>query len=298
LCERALILAHLPTRAAPRIGSNLKPWIGSNLKVRPEPPITYGISPKRVHARDPMQWLQAISGTIYLVVATILGIRLLVQARRERQMPELLLGITFLAAPVLGAPLEVAGEALGTEQPGEMAASVFAVGKILTIIGLNAVNLFTWLVFRPGRVWAGALFFTILAGQLVAFGGFAASGTFLSGGVSMSWFWFELAFRAAGSIWMLSECIHYAGKMRRRVEIGLADPIVAHRFVLWAGGNLGGLCMLATSVSPKIFGVEGAVPQLTIVLFATAGLVAAGSYWLAFFPTAGYRRWIGAHSAA
>jgi len=245
-----------------------------------------------------MQALQAIGGLAYLIAAAALGIRLLARAQRERQMPELLIGIAFLSAAVLGTPLEIAGEVRGLAHPGEAAASLLAGGKLLSMIGLNAMNLFTWLVFRPGRSWAGALFLSIFAGQLAAFGGFAASGAFLSGVVSTGWFWIELFFRAAGSIWMLSECLDYAAKMRRQVALGLVEPMVAHRFALWAGGNLGGLLMLATSIAPRVLGVEGVAPQLMVLVFAGAGTISAGCYWLAFFPTARYRRWVEARLSA
>ena len=49
---------------------------------------------------------QAIGGSCFLLISVIVGLRLMLLARRNRSLPELLLGISFLAGGGIGAVLE------------------------------------------------------------------------------------------------------------------------------------------------------------------------------------------------
>ena len=45
---------------------------------------------------------------------------------------------------------------------------------------------------------------------------------------------FVLLARCAVLLWLFVESAIYAQRMRRRVRLGLGDPVVANRFTLWA----------------------------------------------------------------
>jgi hypothetical protein len=94
--------------------------------------------------------------------------------------------------------------------------------------------------------------------------------------------------------------------MRRRLRLGLADPLVANRFLLWGGGSVCRFVMLVLGaatptlllqhISPEIWPT---VVSITLILVAIAGLGVSVSYWLVFFPTRAYARLITRrHSAA
>ena len=57
----------------------------------------------------PSEILQSVAGTIYMATITTVGIRLIVLARRNRGLPELLVGLSMLAGGTLGASLEAVG---------------------------------------------------------------------------------------------------------------------------------------------------------------------------------------------
>jgi hypothetical protein len=92
--------------------------------------------------------------------------------------------------------------------------------------------------------------------------------------------------------------------MRRRVALGLADPLVANRFVLWSvwTGALGFAALLLFAVRSRAFWLQlhGVDPRVVMpaaipITAALAGIavVCAGvAVWLAFFPPSSYRRWV------
>lgn len=245
-----------------------------------------------------LEFIQSVSGGIYLLTITVMGVRLLMLSRRTGMLPELLLGIAFLCGGTLGAMLEVVAqqgaEALGPQMSGRLLMS----GKLAGGVGLGVYNFFVWRVFRPDEGWAGALFFAVLAVTAVAFAGFAASGTFATGVVDGRWFWLEFAARVVSPAWLAFESFRYYGAMRRRVALGLADPLVANRFLLWGAGALLGLLMLCTSLPPRFLGSDHPLMPIDIIVLGTAGIATSACYWLAFFPPAPFERWVTGSRAA
>ena len=81
--------------------------------------------------------------------------------------------------------------------------------------------------------------------------------------------------------------------MRRRMRLGLADPVVTNRFLLWGigagaagvGSAVGGAVQWWTQLPPI---------ELPWVMLSSSlhGLVAAMAMWLAFVPSAPYTRLI------
>lgn len=160
------------------------------------------------------------------------------------------------------------------------------------MLGISCNYLFTWYVFRRGRRWALALIGALAVAQLVALFGHGAAGTFQTGVAHPLWFWIEFTARVASPIWLGAEAFGYYGRMKRRVDLGMADAVVANRFLLWAIASGTGTLFLLTSVPPLYLGQGSRLAALDLMAFAAFGLATAGSYWLAFFPPEAYRRWI------
>jgi hypothetical protein len=232
--------------------------------------------------------LAAVSGGLYLVTMTGLGIRLLFLSRRNGTKPELWLAIAFLAGGSLGASSEVIGSRFLLESHPVAAFWLVGLGKLSSAVGLRFYDWFVWRVFRPNERWAGALFFALVAGAGLAIVLFAASGT-LERGSGHFWFWLELAVRVASPIWLTAESLRFWFQMRRRVAVGLADPLVTDRFRLWATGALTGLVMLLCSVPPQILPMDHPFQKVSLLTLGVMGLAATASYWFAFFPPDWYR---------
>ena len=104
---------------------------------------------------------------------------------------------------------------------------------------------------------------------------------------------------------MTFESFRYWALLQRRLRIGLADPLVANRFLLWgvwaATVTLLNLsdplarawyCAVAGTTTELIPEVARHMIVVVVALTSALGLVAAACLFLTFFPTAGYRRWV------
>jgi hypothetical protein len=86
--------------------------------------------------------------------------------------------------------------------------------------------------------------------------------------------------------------------MRKRLHLGLAEPLVANRFLLWAIGSVGRFFMVVGgAVVSSIYvdqktGLTPGIVSFTLIALAFLGLSVAVSYWLTFFPTHRYVRFI------
>lgn len=244
-----------------------------------------------------IQLLTALSGSLYLLTMTVVGIRLLVLARRNRTRPELLLGCSVLLGGTLGATLEVvAGQAFPVPSTG--AGTTMMLAKLLGGCGIALYNLFIWRVFRPEERWATVLFCGLTGVSILAFIGFYASGSFSTGVLDARWFWVELVGRYASPIWLIVESFRYWAQMRRRVKLELADPLVANRFLLWGVSAVFAIVMLTTSIAPQVDPGATYFATVNLVILACAGVAASIPYWLAFFPPVAYRRYIMASAGA
>jgi len=97
-------------------------------------------------------------------------------------------------------------------------------------------------------------------------------------------------------VWPFVECLRYARLMQRRVPLGLADPALADRFMLWSlwTGVLSvfaGLAILARVWALATGSPISGDPELArwlvpimVVVGCTAMAVAAIAVWLSFFP--------------
>lgn len=246
-----------------------------------------------------VQLLQSAAGSVYLLTITVVAIRLLVLARRNRKLPELLLGLSLLVGGTFGASLEAGGMAAAAtvDDPAIVGAMLLS-GKLLGLIALVCQGLFIWQVFRSDSAWAPAIVATCFGFSAVALAGFWQHGTFSTGEISVVWFWPELIGRSAGSVWLVVEAIHYYGRMKKRVGLGLADPVLCNRFLLWAIAGVCGVAMMLTAVPPVIF-PNNSHPLMAwdIVLFSAAGVGFSIAYSLVFFPPQRYLAWVGARSA-
>jgi hypothetical protein len=172
-------------------------------------------------------------------------------------------------------------------------------GKSCGLVALACQGVFIWKVFRPDATWAPALIGVCLCASAAALVGFGLSGTFTTGQVPMHWFWLELAGRTAGSLWLVCEAIRYYELMRKRMRLGLADPVICNRFLLWAIGGVCGISMMLTAVPPVLY------PTTThwlmawdVALFSAFGIGFCIAYSLVFFPPAIYRRWLAGEGEA
>jgi len=244
--------------------------------------------------------VQALVGTLYLLTVTVVGSRLVLLARRTRQLPELLLGGALLLGGTLGGPLEAASVAIRSESGHAIAGPLLLAGKIAGFGALACQAVFIRRVFRPREAWAGALVAVILLCPIGALYGYATHGAFAAAEIPWAWFWIDLGARVTASVWLAVEGGIYYRMMKRRLHLGLAEPLVTNRFLLWTMAAGCSIVMLLTAVPPMLLDPAEYARLLTLdlVVFSIAGAAVSGLYTLTFLPPKRYRRWFGESSEA
>ncbi|MBW2233217.1 MAG: hypothetical protein JRH17_22765 [Deltaproteobacteria bacterium] len=92
--------------------------------------------------------------------------------------------------------------------------------------------------------------------------------------------------RFAAPIWSGYEAFRFHGLMQKRLHLGLADPLVTNRFLLWGIAQVAAL----TGLSMRVLDAHGVLTEIAAVMMPAAGLGAAIAYWVTFFPPEAYRR--------
>lgn len=232
-----------------------------------------------------------------LVVATILSavclaffalaVRLFRQADGESGRAERLIGVFFAAVGV-----EVLTYVFSTAAAGP------AVG-VAVAVSSCALLAFVRTVFRPAEGWARGLAWTLGVAIPAVF-----IGPFFVGGPTAEMRILWSVFRSTALLWAFAECALYHARMRRQLAIGLADPIVANRFLLWSFWTAGTAVLPISGLVLRLLARAGLVedytvtrePGLGVILFACvifSGLaISAVSLWLSFTPPAAYKRWV------
>ena len=257
--------------------------------------------------------LAGLVTALNLVLSLAVGLRLLARARRGWPTPELSLALYFLLSAFLSTPPQILvyggmGDArLAVSEPAGRALLAFAV--LAMAIGSGAIYVFTWKTFRPERLWAKAI---VAAGCASLALGYAIES--LHEGFAPVLFaglghWIGWAGRTAAMLGVTLESFRYWRMLRRRLRLGLADPVVTNRFLLWAVwaacSTLNYVADLASrSLYWLVYGTVQPVPEHlaamvgpTIIVTMVLGAISAVTLFLTFFPSPAYRRWIEARNA-
>lgn len=233
--------------------------------------------------------IAVLAGLLTLVgVSVAVGAKLLLLARRTRAFPELALGSYFFLGGALGYPLSGAAPLTGDWEP--VLASVSA---LIMSVSTAMLYAFTARVFYPGRP-AGHVGLVIGLLLCLAYAvGYPISQ--LSAQTpdellrsTMTWGGLSLLMSAVAYAWSSFASLRAWGQQRRRLALGLGDPVVANRMLLW--GTMG-LTILAVVVVDGCLLYSGSTfaRGTLIPLVTSAGGLAVGSFlMLAFFPPASY----------
>lgn len=230
----------------------------------------------------------------FFAVGAAVAVRLLLLYRRTGGGPELALG-AGLAATVLALPASIAGVALGLGGP-LVERGLFVVGALGSTSTVVAFFAFTQLVFHPGSRVARIL--VALAAMVAAASGVGLVHAKLADwGVTPNpatrpWLMALLGLVAVGLTWTGVEALRYWWRLRRRLALGLADPVVVNRFLLWGLGTLLSVAALAVIAVSKMSGlvvVSHPIPRLAT---GVSGTALALTWYLTFLPPDRYLAWV------
>lgn len=239
-----------------------------------------------------VELLVLASAVAFVVVGAGVGAKLLWLARRTRGFPEHVVGFSLFVLSAVAWPLMLVASA---EPPAPVLRGALAGASLAMALGWGGVFVFTWRVFRPGSGWARALAGLGIAAELaaglagviraLALEDAAALRTPAPSGLVL------LLGAQVVYAWTAVESFRYRALLRRRIPLGLADPLVADRFGLWGWtGVFGG-----GSIAPASWALlTGGDPNslLNHLVVGVCGLVCSGVLYLAFLPPAPYARFV------
>ena len=229
-----------------------------------------------------------ISTLLFIAMGGFVGIRLLLLAKRTKGLPEALLGLSMLLIVGVGYTLYIVPPLL---QLTPSAVSVCSAAGILSMsTGWAACWLFTWRVFRPNdrvamTVSVAAIGVVGLSGAIQAVD-IATSDRIRVASADLSWTTIRICALSV-YLWCGFESGRYWWMLKKRLKLGLADPVVTNRFLLWAivmGVSFANVVVPALAAA---IGAPDESPGMRVWI-ATTGLVCAGALYLGFLPPQRY----------
>lgn len=228
--------------------------------------------------------------SLFALASFVVGWRLLWLAHGTGLLPEKLIGGSLFLAGGIGTALLILSGVAGP------ARGALSTGAMLAIdCGITVLGVFTWRVFRPGLVGATVVA-TCTALLFLSFASDWVSGHYL--GVRRSGFSMTADYvgRFAMYGWASFETLRQATLARRRVRIGLTEPLVANRFLLWGVSTLAANGIWAYSLWREL-AHESDTTEFYLVA-SVLGCICALAIWLAFFPPRAYRQRFATKGAA
>jgi hypothetical protein len=229
---------------------------------------------------------------VYAAFTGVTGARLLLLASRTRALPEATLGFSCIVGGMLGWAAVLVAGGIGDRAP-EVARVLNAMGLFCFSAGTLSLGLFCWRVFSPENPWVAAFYFLLVATLVVDFvHSIVILGVPFPPTTSF-WYWPGMLARSAIYAWRPLVALPFYFRLRRRLALGLADPVATNRVLLW--GMAGAITCTSTVfvVAVTLAGLwetpARSVIAIVTVLAATADSVLG---WLAFVPPRRYLAWI------
>ncbi len=229
------------------------------------------------------------AGLAYFAV----GARLVRLGIRTRSASEWLLGLTFIMWALSYVPWVIA---VAFQGQFALESQILIASRLATTLGGVGIAIFPLLAFRRGSTWAKWLSTSIAICLIVGTAGSIWGGD--PEGVeplTNFWWWLEWIGQIAPAIWIGVEGLHHYGTTRPRVRLGLCEPIVGHRFLLWGIAGLFWTLLDFVIVGQYVeFWATHAWSATLDKLVGFCEIAALAMIWLAYFAPAAYQRRINA----
>jgi hypothetical protein len=235
-----------------------------------------------------METLAALGGGAFVLVSLGIGLRLVLLARHTGELPEFVVGLALLLLGGLGYP--AFSLARGVPDLGALTrVTLGALGMACTVLGSGGIAFFNWKVFRSDSAWAPRLF-TLFGTALVgSFVWQAIDPGFLAAAENRGYGLHGLEMVTGAVLaWASIESVAYARKMRRRLALGLADPLVVNRVALWGVTGISSCCINFVSGRTALTGVNVLDDAPTMIFTGILGSTNTLCLFLAFLPPAWY----------
>jgi hypothetical protein len=252
-----------------------------------------------------------LAGSFYLIctaafalLSFVIGLRMIGLSRRTGKNPEFLLGFGLILTAGVGYGLMITAAVMRPTAVDPSSAGLAALtmlGKMIHNVGVMCVIGFVVLVFRRGSRWAYWLAGSLSVVLWVGFVGVCLTGGLESGRQEGLWYWLEFSVIGTYPLWNCIEAFRYYVSMRKRRELGLADPLLVNRFLLWGVAAALSIAAIWSVSLPALMGMSGIGPSspfMASCMIATSifGTGCVVLNWVTFFPPKRYVDWIAARS--
>jgi hypothetical protein len=243
-----------------------------------------------------------IPSAVFLLMSGVVAVRLLLLSRRTGELPERLMGGGLICMIFIYVPM-MASTGMGRRPVGEVNVDLLAFGTFFLWVGFTSITAFTWKAFRPTETWAEVLILFISASTAGAAMGmigalYASPPEMASFEAGKLWTGLLRVPLLAGVIWTGCEGMHAYRMARKRLALGLSDPVVANRFLLWGIVGFAQVGINGASLALHVIGIGMMVSPLGLFVVSIGSAVAAVCMWLVFMPPAAYVRWVEGRPAA
>lgn len=241
-----------------------------------------------------VELLSLASALAFVAVGATVGVKLLWLAHRTGALPERMVGASMVLLSAVAWPLLLL-VSIPNPLPNGALRAAWCVAALAMSCGWSGVYLFTWQVFRPGPGWARTaaglgICILLAAGMAGVIRGLTLEDLKQLRAPSPSGLVLVLTAQAV-YLWTTVEAVRYRALLKRRIPLGLADPLVADRLGLWAWTCAFGFSSLVPSVLAHVTGGD---PNTTgsRLLVGVCGLLSSAALYFAFLPPAVYVRYV------
>lgn len=245
-----------------------------------------------------MQGIAGLATFLMILASAAVGVRLLALHRRTGGAPELLLGTMLILTVAVGYSLMIAASLLG----GAWASTFQMIAMVATAAGFSLLLAFTCRVFQPRARWAHvltALGVLALLGEVVQIViRVRTHGAIDLDNVPLRDTLLLTGTVAAAYCWTAWESLRYHGMMRRRARVGLADPVLSNRFLLWGVMALDAAVGVGITMVAAVMHVDTMRSSTVMLLSSATGLGQAALLMLTFLPPRSYLSWVRARAAS
>ena len=231
---------------------------------------------------------EVIAGFVYLFV----GVRLFRLSQRTGHVPEALIAASFLLWTLCYAIWDIPYAFVESE---ELVPPFYSYASLFALASGNALfAFFICAVFRRDSRWARWLAIAIAVSLFAGLAGTAWVGDWEgTDPLANPWYWLDGFGAYAPCIWMGAEGFAHYSRARRRLKLGLCEPMACNRFLLWGlAGSLWAILEAIVTASDLVYAYTGQWSEslgFGIALFEIVPMLIVS---LAFFPPDFYRRWV------
>ncbi len=247
---------------------------------------------------DMLVWVGFLA---FFFASLTVGIRLVLLWTRTRELPELLIGIGVLGIGPVGFGCQRIGQVILQNARAEnpeaaiptATVALVVIGSVTAVIGVVCKLVFNGKVYHADSKVVTTGVMLGIAAVLGLLGYRLAIGDLVSDGAPSMWVHVQSFAQIGVLLWGSVEALLYWRRMQRRSLIGLADPAVTNRFLLWGiGAGAAGVGSAIGVGAAMVLGQGNSEIPWVVMSSSLHGLVAAIALSLAFVPPAGYLRWV------